>query len=355
MSTAKILSCLFILLASCATTHQKLAGPAEDLGQIGTAPYTIKIPADWNGDLVLVMHGYEPIGSPRQNPNPNDETGPMLFAKGYATAVSQYSTQGWAVGDAIVDNEALLHYFSTKYGKPSHTYLVGFSMGSLVALASLEKLPNLYSGALSLCGVNMSSSTAFQDGAMTSLVSFDYFFPGILPKLDDPNAPPMIDRKAVENALASNESSAQLLSKRLDVPRNVLVNHINVNYFILKQTQMKFGGFPVDNRRVVYHGFGNDSQFNGGVKRYSGNPKSIEKLSASAVLNGTISKPVVLRLSARDETVPARLGALYIEKVRLAGDSRYLTVLPPAGEGHCGFSSSEIEQSFDKLVQVTRQ
>lgn len=353
MRLAKILACSFILVTSCAITPQKLAGPSEELGDIGGAPFAIKIPANWNGDLVLVMHGYEPIGAPRHNPNPNDEASPLLFSKGYAVAASQYSAQGWAVHEAVADNEALLHHFSSKYGKPKNTYLLGFSMGSLVALASLEKLPNLYSGAVSLCGVNTSASSAFQDGVVTSLVSFDYFFPGVLPALDDPNAPPMPDRKAIESALSANEDAAKFLSQRLDVPRNALTSHINVNYFILKQTQQKFGGFPVDNRAVVYRGFGNDGKFNDGIKRYMGNPKSIAELNASAVLTGVISRPIVLRLSGQDETIPARLGSLYIGQVQRAGRSHYLTVLPPAGEGHCGFSATEIQESFDKLVQVT--
>ena len=32
------------------------------------------------------------------------ETTPVFLDKGYAVAQSQYASQGWAVGDAIVDN-----------------------------------------------------------------------------------------------------------------------------------------------------------------------------------------------------------------------------------------------------------
>ncbi len=352
MRSLKTLACLLFLLASCATEPRTVAGPSEELGELGGAPYAIKIPANWNGDLVLIMHGYEPIGVPRKNPDPNDEASPLFLARGYAVAASRYSAQGWAVREAIADNKALLHHFSIKYGKPKHTYLVGFSMGGLVALASLERLPKSYSGALSLCGVNASASTAFQDSVITSLVSFDYFFPGIIPGLDDAEASPMTDQDAIEHALTSNEHVAKLLTERLDVPRDGLANHINLNYFILKQTQAKFGGFPVDNRAIVYRGFGDDVRFNSGVKRYAGSPQSITELNASASLNGNISKPVVLRLSQHDQTIPARLSSPYLEQVQRAGKSRYLTVLPPAGDGHCGFSPSEIEQSFDKLVQV---
>lgn len=352
MRPLRILACSLFLLTSCVTEPGRVAGPAEELGELSGAPYAVKIPTGWNGDLVLVMHGYEPIGVPRKNPDPNDEASPLFLAKGYAVAASRYSAQGWAVREAIADNEALLRHFSAKYGKPKHTHLVGFSMGGLVALASLERLPNPYSGALSLCGINTSASTAFQDSVITSLVSFDYFFPGIIPKLDNTGAPPVADRDAIERALTSNKNVAKLLTKRLDVPRDGLASYINLNYFILKQTQAKFGGFPVDNRAVAYRGFGDDVRFNSRVKRYAGNPKSITELNASASLSGNISKPVVLRLSQHDQTLPARLSSPYLEQVQRSGKSRYLTVLPPAGEGHCGFSPLEIEQSFDKLIQA---
>lgn len=44
------------------------ATPGVETGTLGDAPYRVEIPADWNGELVVLLHGYEPRGVPRANP-----------------------------------------------------------------------------------------------------------------------------------------------------------------------------------------------------------------------------------------------------------------------------------------------
>lgn len=76
-------------------------------GELQGAPWRLDVPADWNGDLVMLAHGYEPVGVPRTAPMAaNDSTAPLLAA-GYAVAQSAYASQGWAVADAITDTERL--------------------------------------------------------------------------------------------------------------------------------------------------------------------------------------------------------------------------------------------------------
>lgn len=81
--------------------------PGVHAGTLQGAPYRIDIPADWNGDLVMVMHGYQPVGAPIKTPMTAADATPIFLKQGYAVAQSQYASQGWAVGDAIVDNERL--------------------------------------------------------------------------------------------------------------------------------------------------------------------------------------------------------------------------------------------------------
>lgn len=76
-------------------------------GELQGAPWRLDVPASWNGDLVMLAHGYEPVGIPRTAPMAaNDSTAPLLAA-GYAVAQSAYASQGWAVADAITDTERL--------------------------------------------------------------------------------------------------------------------------------------------------------------------------------------------------------------------------------------------------------
>jgi len=350
---------LFCVAACNSAGLPKPAAPIQDANVLGSAPYRIDIPENWNGDLVVLLHGYEPKGSPRQQPWPQNEAAPLFLAKGYAVAASGYSSQGWAVADAVADTERLRTYFVEKYRKPRHAYLVGFSMGGLAALKSAELHGTSYDGALSLCGANMPAATVFQDAVLTPLVAFDYFFPGTMGLatggLADPDSPAMLDSEAIERQLQKNEPIATLLSKRLDIPRPGLAGALMLYNLVLREAASRAGGFPVDNRSVAYSGFGDDEAFNRGVRRYAGDPRAVASIGGSAELTGNIRTPVVLQPSALDPTVPARFNGFYPQLVRSRGTPQPLLELPAVGEGHCGFANEQIEGAFDRLLQLHRR
>jgi len=332
----------------------QISVPTVDSGTLDNAPYRVEIPTNWNGELVMLLHGYEPKGVPRTGPWPQNEATPTFLSQGYAVAASAYASQGWSVADALPDNERLRSYFASKYGKPRRTYLVGFSLGGHVALASLEKYGDLYDGALSLCGVNIPAARAFDDSVLPSLVAFDYFFPGAMGLasggLSDPASPAMLDPEAVEAALKTNEPSAAILSRRLEVPRTALAGALMLNYMVLREMQARAGGFPIDNRATVYSGFGNDIAFNKAVRRYSGAQNAMKYLADHANLTGRVNKPLVLQSNNNDPTVPKRFTLIYPALVAAAGHSDKLAVLPSVGEGHCGFTPEQIQGAFETLV-----
>lgn len=349
------------LITGCTSTppvathaSPKTDAPKMDGGMFGNAPYRIDIPANWNGELVMLLHGYEPKGFPRETPWPQNEATPVFLSQGYAVAASAYSSQGWSVADAIPDNEQLRVHFNSKYGNPRHTYLVGFSLGGHVALSSLEKYGKNYDGALSLCGVNVPASKAFDEHVLTSLVAFDYFFPGAMGLasggLSDPASPYMLDPEALENSLKSNETSAALLSTRLEIPRPGLAGALMLNNMVLREMQMRTGGFPVSNNAMVYSGFGDDAAFNKGVRRYLGDEKAMKYVADTAELTGRIHKPVVIQSNNNDPTVPTRFHSTYPALVKVAGRTDNLVTLPPIGEGHCDFTPEAIHGAFGKLA-----
>ena len=96
------------------------AAPVVANGVLQGAPYRIDIPEHWNGSLVMLLHGYEPKGMPRGEPWPQNEATPVFLQHGYAVAASAYSSQGWAVAEALPDTERLRQYFAAAYGKPRH-------------------------------------------------------------------------------------------------------------------------------------------------------------------------------------------------------------------------------------------
>lgn len=330
--------------------------PVQDTGMIGAAPYHIDIPEGWNGDLVILLHGYEPKGTPRQSPLPRNEAAPLFLARGYAVAASAYASQGWSVADAVPDTEQLRSYFVDKYRKPRHTYLVGFSMGGLVLLKSMELHGEMYDGGLSLCGVNMPASTVFQEAVLTPLVAFDYFFPDTMGLakggLADPDSPAMLDPEELEKSLKQNEQAASLLSRRLGIPRSGLAGALMLHNLVLREAASRAGGFPVDNRAVTYSGFEDDQAFNRGVRRYAGDGKAIAEINSSGELTGKIKDPLVLQPSANDPTVPGRLNDVYPELVRSHGLQQLLLVLPAVGEGHCNFNDGQVTDAFDQLLKL---
>ncbi|MGY3230529.1 hypothetical protein ACVWWJ_002013 [Luteibacter sp. HA06] len=111
--------------------------PGAYTGKLNDAAYRIDVPANWNGDLVMLMHGYQPVGAPVSTPMTPADTTPVFLKKGFAVAQSQYASQGWAVSDAIADNERLRQHFVRTYVQPTHTYIYGFSLGGLAVAASI--------------------------------------------------------------------------------------------------------------------------------------------------------------------------------------------------------------------------
>jgi len=338
-----------------ASSPEPEAAVRTSAGALDGVPYRIDIPKNWNGNLVVLMHGYEPKGVPRQNPWPQTEEAPIFLSRGYAVAASAFASQGWAVGDALKDSEKLRQFFIKENRTPQHAYVVGFSLGGLETLATMERYGSKYSGALSMCGVNASAPDIVARGVVTPLVAFDVYFPGVLPDLADPASPAMVDQERIENALKSNPASATRLQERLQETSASLPGSLMLDYLVLHEIVQRAGGMPVDTTKTNYTEFADDAAFNKKVRRYQGTPAAMAYLASNVTLTGKIAAPVVLQRNAFDPTVPSRFGNVYPELAKAAGNASKVTVLPPVGEGHCAFTQEEIGKAFDVLVEKTTQ
>ena len=123
-----------------------------------------------------------------------------------------------------------------------------------------------------------------------------------------------------------------------------------LNYMVLREMQVRAGGFPMDNRATIYSGFGNDVAFNKAVRRYSGDQNAIKDLSDHAKLTGSHQQAATFNPTMTTLPYPKRLTVTYPALVAAAGRSDNLVVLPPAGEGHCGFAPEQIQGAFQTLV-----
>lgn len=166
--------------ASAGGTTLATAAPVHLEGTIGPgAQWEIDRPAEWNGDLVVWLHGYSnpagPVTLPAFAPFRD-----ALLAQGYAVVASSYSSNGYAVQEATIQSHQLRGLFVSKLGQPRRTYLVGVSLGGLVGALMAERYPEQYDGALLVSGV-----VAGSDDELTYVgdvrVLFDAVYPGVLP------------------------------------------------------------------------------------------------------------------------------------------------------------------------------
>jgi len=325
-------------------------------GERQGAPWRLDVPADWNGDLVMLAHGYEPVGVPRTAPMAaNDSTAPLLAA-GYAVAQSAYASQGWAVADAITDMERLRQQAVGELKHVRHTWMLGFSMGGAVTIGSLERFPQHYAGGVSLCGANLGGEQIATD-LLTTLVAFDYFFP----KADGLPAAGLVAREAaalpqgelyqgIANALQRDPSHAAVLARQLQVSPDALAGAISLHALVLHELATRSGGMPVGNLGVVYSGFGDDAAFNAGVQRIDPVPAAQAHVRDALAMTGALKRPLVIQFNHNDPTIVPHMQTVYPQLAARAGARPLPRVLPPVGEGHCGFSGAQVVDAL-KAVQ----
>ena len=104
----------------------------------------------------------------------------VFLSRGFAFAASDYSTQGWAVKEAIEDTEALRRHFVSKRGAPAETYITGHWMGGHITMAIIERYPEAYQGAMPMCGPLGPALEFLNTGLFDMLVTFEALFPGTI-------------------------------------------------------------------------------------------------------------------------------------------------------------------------------
>ncbi|MCM3903771.1 MAG: hypothetical protein ND866_18880 [Pyrinomonadaceae bacterium] len=156
-------------VAESHATHQ--VGPLDLSGELHGAPYRIRVPAVWNGTLLVFAHGYrDKADHPGEVDNRNADIAPSgaleapLLAMGYALAGSAYRDNGWAVEEGIHDTKDLTVLFRSLVGQPDRTILWSVSLGSIIGLESMERFGGIYDGALCMCGPGAGSTRIWDSG-----------------------------------------------------------------------------------------------------------------------------------------------------------------------------------------------
>ncbi|GAB3267171.1 alpha/beta hydrolase [Larkinella harenae] len=326
-----------------------------DTGTIGGARYRIDFPAGWGASgkprlLLIYAHGYETIGNKRGNLS-GSWLSPFL-KKGFAVAQSAYRRQGWAVSEGVDDSEALRQYFVKKYRQPDSTFITGHSMGGMITLATIEKYPQHYQGALPFCPISGHLYPSLQNHLFTMLVTFDALYPNTLdlPKLatgtGKPTAPDVIGKALHTDSLTGQQFARRFAVKYPDLP--------SVLWFfqeIYRDISQQAGGNPFDNTNGLYGGFPDDALVNRKVIRVTAQPKSRSFLGPYTAFSGQITDPVLLVHTTYDELIPPEIGTAYDAIVRQAGNDQLFVMKFTDGQGHCKFTPEQTGTVFDQLRQ----
>ena len=78
--------------------------------------------------------------------------------------------------DGIQRTHQLVGLFTARFQKPERVYIIGRSLGSLVAVALAETYPAQYDGVLAFCGF-LGGAQAVMDAGVNIRLLFDVYYP----------------------------------------------------------------------------------------------------------------------------------------------------------------------------------
>lgn len=342
-------------------------GVQEVVGETGPgSTYALFRPEHWNGELVVYAHGYvQPFFEPTL-PTEFDGVRDFLLTQGFAVAYSSWSETGYAVKDGAQRTHQVSGLFAEEFGTPGRTYLVGTSLGGLVADMLAERFSTQYDGTLALCGV-MAGGMWNASYVADFRLLFDYFYPGVLPGtlyevpegvIVAPGAP-LTD--AIIGAIAANPGPAvqmagmdQIRLQYVDV-NELIVSFVQVLGYQVNGanalTERLHGHGFFDNIDVRYSGSADDDAVNAGIARYAADPSAVNYMGNWWDPTGGIAAPFITLHTTRDPLVPARVEQVFAGTVDDAGQSGLLLQRTVDAFGHCNFSGPQIIGAFLTLVQ----
>lgn len=157
------------LLTAAATTpvgaqapgdgQPQVALPLDLVDSVDQAKFKIRVPANWNGTLLIFAAGtlgvprpLEPRLVPPVLPSSEPPLEQTLLSRGYALAASGVATTDWQMKEEVQDTLTLAAYFRGRVGVPKRVIIWGTSLGGLVSLRLIEEFPRAFDGAIATCG-----------------------------------------------------------------------------------------------------------------------------------------------------------------------------------------------------------
>lgn len=326
-------------------------GWTTEFGSIDGANYRIDVPDNFSGCLVISNHGYSQ--TPR-NPSRGRVGGrTLLFGEyGCATAASSYSRGGWAIRDAMTDNEKLRGHFLRTYGPTNRVISTGGAMGAATTMTSLELYPHVYDGGLITCCGTMNPTLDAMNESFRMLALFDYYFPGVLPPLDGPLGDfqygGATDERVID-AFEANPQAAEIFRRTTGRRMEHLANHVTFRWYIVHEAMERAGGMAFDNSTYIYTLDDDQAVVNAGVKRYESDPEAAQYFINWYTPTGELEDPLFIMTPVYDPVVTINNTIGYLDTVRRAGHYDNVTLQWYDHEGHGAVSTEEVEAAFAAL------
>lgn len=363
------------LFATWSAPADAQAEATSACGAVGTQPsgalYQICMPTGlpWNGELVVYAHGYVSPTAPLAISHEAAFALAALGQTGRAFATTSYRSNGLAVLDAMEDLRELVGIFTVEQGAPARIYLVGASLGGLIATLAVEREPETYDGALAMCGP-YGSLAAEMDYLGDFRVVFDYLFPELLP----PSAVSIpgwlmeswaSHYETTVRPVVEDAGSAALVTELLAVTggafdpddpatrQSTVAGVLWYNVFATNEAAARLGGQSFDNESRVYQGSTRDDALNAGVARFSADPVARAELVERYETTGRLERPLVTIHTTGDQIVPYWHASRYAEKVAAQGQGHLYDHFRVERYGHCTVEPVELQGAFDRLVALT--
>jgi pimeloyl-ACP methyl ester carboxylesterase len=377
-------SALLLLVTSCgrhsptapvshatgATAVRPLVASSEAVhleGEIGPgALYSLDKPANWNGDLVLYMHGYTTPGSPISLPN-NGAIRDKLLGAGFAVAASSFSENGYAVPEAMRQTHQLRSLFVSRVANPERVFLFGLSLGGIVGMQLTEKFPQQYDGAFLASGV-VGGTRAEVEYISDTKVLFDALYPSVhLGGLYDPITITDPNTQLIAPVVGAVQANPQGLGILQLVTRHPLAGNNGQEITTSLVTVLGFQMFGATDLldRMHGHSFFDNAGYtytnaalpqsilgplNAGVARFSSTADARTWMDHYGEPSGELRIPVLTIHNTRDPVVPFFHEALLANAVQAAGFSDNLVQRSKNSYGHSAFTPDELLQNFQDLV-----
>lgn len=333
-------------------TFEALPGATAHFGELGGSIYQIEMPDDWNGRLVLYMHGFHNFSPTLDIDQPTIRG--YLVRNGYAWGASSYSNNGLVPGLGADETAALWDYFAAQFGRPLYTYVTGHSMGGGSTIMATERYPERFDGGLALCGIAGNTSEITYLGDFTVAAAF---VAGVSPDEFDPATAGELIAERIEPALEDPETLDTFVDIVTDLTggprpfaREGALDQIDANFGFAATA---LGAGIYGNAGRVYE-LGpqsdvSDEAFNDGAIRIEAGD-FLRTFSEGHDSTGDIQVPLLSMHTTGDLFAAFSETQVLAERVAAAGKSDLLVQRAVQAPGHCTFIDAEWQQGLEDLV-----